>query len=134
MTKGTEKTGQSLLLDSDIMRKARKLVSQYRVTIESHERLGFIGSSVEMPSVFVDAKTHAECYEAIQEALTVTVAMMLKNGQKPPQPASAAKRTTQVNVRLSLDEKQSIALAAKKYGFQGVADFIRNAALKHAYH
>jgi uncharacterized protein (DUF1778 family) len=54
---------------------------------------------------------------------------MLEAGQKPPQPAAAMKRTTQVNVRLTHEEKSMIATAAANSGFKGLADFIRSAVL-----
>ena len=61
---------------SSLLRKAKKIASDYRITIERNERLGFIGSSVELPTVFADAKTPEKCYKATQEALMVAVATM----------------------------------------------------------
>jgi hypothetical protein len=49
-------------------------------------------------------------------------------GQTLPQPAAFMKRTTQVNVRLTYEEKAMIAAAAKA-GFKGLADFIRTTIL-----
>ena len=112
-----------------VLRKARKIVADYRVTLERNERLGFIGSSVELPTVFADAKTPDECYKATQKALMVAVATMIESGQRPPQPASANKRTEQVNVRLTSEEKILLTNAASSLGFKGISDFIRNSAL-----
>ena len=50
-------------------------------------------------------------------------------GQTPPQPAAFMKRTTQVNVRLTYEEKAMIAAAAAKAGIKGLADFIRTTVL-----
>ncbi len=111
------------------MRKAKKIASGYRMTLEKNDRLGFIGSSVELPTVFADAKTPEKCYKATEEALMVAVATMLECGQRPPQPASARKRTVQVNVRLTSEEKLLLANAAMDLGFKGISDFIRNSAL-----
>jgi len=59
----------------------------------------------------------------------VAVAAMLEAGQTPPQPAAFMKRTTQVNIRLTHEEKAMIAAAAAKAGFKGLADFIRTTIL-----
>jgi len=116
--------------DASILRKAKKIVAGYSIVLEKSEKLGFIGSAVEFPTVFADAKTVQQCYKYTQEALMVAVAAMLEVGQRPPQPASAKKRTTQVNVRLTAAEKLRLVNAAKNRGFKGLSDFIRNAALR----
>lgn len=112
-----------------IVRKARKIVADYRIILERNERLGFIGSSVEIPTVFTDAQTPEKCYKAVQDALMVAVATMIECGQRPPQPASMGLRTEQVNVRLTAEEKLLFANAAMNLGFKGVSDFIRSTAL-----
>jgi predicted RNase H-like HicB family nuclease len=112
-----------------VLRKAKKLVADYRIILERNDSLGFIGSSVELPTVFADAKTPEKCYRATKEALTVAVATMIECGQRPPQPASAKKRDVQVNVRLTSEEKLLLANAAVNLGFEGISDFIRNTAL-----
>jgi len=114
-----------------IVRKAGKIVADYRIILERNESLGFIGSSVEIPTVFVDAKTPEQCYKATQDALMVAVATMIECGQRPPQPASAGRRTEQVNVRLTAEEKLLFANAAMNLGFKGISDFIRNTALNN---
>jgi predicted RNase H-like HicB family nuclease len=114
---------------ASVLRKAKKIAADYRIVLERDERLGFIGSSVELPTVFADAKTPEKCYKATQEALMVAVATMIECGQRPPQPASAGRRTEQVNVRLTAEEKLLFANAAMSLGFKGVSDFIRNTAL-----
>jgi predicted RNase H-like HicB family nuclease len=111
------------------MRKAQRIARQYKLTIEKSEGLGYIGSSVEIPTVFADGDTPDKCYQATQEALSVAVGAMLEAGQTPPQPAAFMKRTTQVNVRLTHEEKSMIAAAAARSGFKGLADFIRSTIL-----
>ncbi len=112
-----------------VVRKAKKLVADYRIILERNEPLGFIGSAVELPTVFADATTPEQCYKATQEALMVAVATMIECGQRPPQPASAGRRTEQINVRLTAEEKLLFANAATNLGFKGISDFIRNTAL-----
>jgi predicted RNase H-like HicB family nuclease len=85
-----------------ILQKAREIARDYKLTIEKSERLSYLGSSVEIPTVFADGNTPDKCYQATQEALSVAVAAMLEAGQTPPQPAAFMKRTTQVNVRLTV--------------------------------
>ncbi|MBA7619081.1 hypothetical protein ES703_26413 [subsurface metagenome] len=116
---------------NSVLRKAKKIVSYYRITIEKNDRLGFIGSSVELPTVFADAKTPEKCYRVAEDALMVAVATMIECGQRPPQPASAGRRTEQVNVRLTAEEKLLFANAAMNLGFKGISDFIRNTALNN---
>lgn len=69
-----------------ILSRAEKIAKNYLVTIKENKKLGFIGSSVELPTVFADGKTLEKCYKAIREALIVAVATMIECGQEPPQP------------------------------------------------
>ena len=114
-----------------VLNKARTIVDDYRITLEKNDRLGFIGSSLELPTVFADAKTPDDCYKAAREALSVAVATMIERGQKPPEPVSAHKRTFQVNVRLTAEEKILLSNAACNSGFRGISDFVRRTAINH---
>jgi predicted RNase H-like HicB family nuclease len=115
--------------DGSVLLNAQEIVRAYRIILERDKTLGFIGSSVELPTVFADAKTPEKCYQATQEALTVAVATMIECGQRPPQPSSAKKRNEQVNVRLTSEEKILLSNAASSLGFKGISDFLRNTAL-----
>jgi len=128
---GAKSKALSKPFKESIVRKAGKIVADYRIILERNESLGFIGSSVELPTVFVDAKTPEQCYRATQEALMVAVATMIECGQRPPQPASMGLRTEQVNVRLTAEEKLLFANAAMNLGFKGISDFIRSTALNN---
>ena len=57
---------------------------------------------------------------------------MLEEGQKPPRPAREGKRTQQVNVRLTAEEKAMLEGTAKRNGFHGLSDFLRAAAIEAA--
>jgi uncharacterized protein (DUF1778 family) len=59
----------------------------------------------------------------------IAVATMIERGQRPPHPASAKKRSEQVNVRLTSEEKILLSNAASNLGFKGISDFLRNIAL-----
>jgi len=128
---GAKSKGLKRPFKESVVRKAKKIVSDYRIILERNERLGFIGSSVELPTVFADAKTPEKCYRAAEDALIVAVATMIECGQRPPQPASAGRRTEQVNVRLTAEEKLLFANAAMNLGFKGISDFIRSTALNN---
>ncbi len=116
--------------NSEVLRKARKKAGEYHIVIERNERLGFIGSSVELPNVYAEGKTADECYRAAQEALTIAVATMVEAGRQPPVVAGPHKRTIQVNVRLTPEEKSMLLSASSLLGFSGLSDFIRNAAIE----
>jgi len=126
---GAKSKGLKKPFKESVVRKARKIVGGYRIILERNERLGYIGSSVEIPTVFADARTPEQCYKATQEALTIAVATMIECAQRPPQPASAKRRNEQVNVRLTAEEKLLFENAAMNFGFKGISDFIRNSAL-----
>jgi len=113
---GTKSKALNKPFKESIVRKAGKIVADYRIILERNERLGFIGSSVELPTVFADAKTPEKCYRTTQDALMVAVATMIECGQRPPQPASMGLRTEQVNVRLTAEEKLLFANAAMNLG------------------
>ena len=115
--------------DPAVLRHARKIAEQYRIVLEVNEELGYIGSSIELPSVFADGKSPDECVSAAREALSIAVATMLEQGQEPPTPAAKGLRKAQVNVRLSADERFRLQEAARKLGFKGLGDFIRATAL-----
>lgn len=119
--------------EPSILQEAKDVVSEYSVIIGKNDNLGFVGSSIELPTVFADGKTPVECYKAIQEALMVAAATMIECGSRPPQPASEKKRTAQVNIRLTPQEKLLLSNAATTLGFKGISDYIRNAALKATY-
>ncbi len=110
--------------------QARKTVSDYQIIIKKGDPKGYIGVSLEIPTVFAEGSTPSKCYDATQEALRVTVATMIECGTNPPHPFSPKKRTVQVNIRLNNEEKLQLAEASMSLGFKGLSDFIRNCALE----
>ena len=64
-----------------------------------------------------------------REALCVAVATMLEQERTPP--LAPNKRSAQVNVRLTVEEKLLLEETAKREGFKGLSDFIRHLALAH---
>lgn len=115
--------------------KAAKLAESYTVIIaleEDYDGPTYFGRTLEMPLVMADGKTRSECMDQVLEATTFTIATILEDGERPPAPASDEKRSAQVNVRLTADEKFRIEEAARRAGFRGVSDFVRAAALDKA--
>jgi predicted RNase H-like HicB family nuclease len=117
--------------DPAIERRARQIAQRYRLVLEPDPEVGFIGRGLEMPTVFADAPTAEECVQATREALTAAVATMLEMGLRPPVPAATGVRQTQINVRLTGEEKLILEDSARRAGFRGVSDFVRAAALNY---
>jgi predicted RNase H-like HicB family nuclease len=113
------------------LRKARKIVAGYTISINPEDRSGFVGSAYEFPTASGRGKTREECLKATQEVLAVAVATMLHLGGTPPEPASQ-KRTVQVNVRLTQREKVLLSKLAASSGFKGLSQYIRTSALNSA--
>ena len=67
--------------------------------------------------------------EATREALAGAVAYLLERGQSPPPAAREGRRTQQVNIRLTAEEKALLETVAQQKGFQGLSDFMRFASL-----
>ncbi len=133
--KNSKKTGKRALdasFDAGVWKRAGEIASGYRLIIQKEPDVGYLGRSVEMPMVMADGKTVAKCAAETIEALTVAVAVMLETGQKPPVPNTSEKRTAQVNIRVTEEEKLRLEEAAQRQGFRGISDYIRSAALKEA--
>lgn len=116
--------------DKSLLNKAKRIADTYSIVLNPDTRLGFIGTSIELPTVFVDSETMQQCCQTTREALKIAVATMIECGQHPPPPASARRRTVQVNIRLTMEEKEKLVRVSKNLGFKGVSDFVRFAALK----
>jgi predicted RNase H-like HicB family nuclease len=114
-----------------VLQQATALVADYQIILTSEEGRWY-GRGLELPHVFGDGSTPEKCITETREALTATVAYMLEQGQSPPLPAKQGKRTTQVNVRLTADEKAILEGTARRKGFEGLSDFLRAAALESA--
>lgn len=116
-------------LDRGTMEEAHAIADQYTIVLEPNARLGYRGTALEFPTVFVSGKTPNECIKKMRDALMVGVAVMLEAGESPPLPASDERRDQQINIRLTAEERALLESAAKRRGFRGVSDFVRSAAL-----
>ena len=72
------KTGIDRPFKPDIIKRARQLARQYRLILEPDSEVGFIGRSIELPSVFADGESADDCVAATREALAVAVALRTK--------------------------------------------------------
>ena len=114
--------------DAVILRKARHIADAYQIILH-FENGEYYGRGLEMPQVMNDGKTPDECVANTREILTTAVAYLLETGEVPPSPASENKRSEQVNIRVTAEEKLLLEEAARNKGFRGVSDFVRNASL-----
>ena len=113
--------------DGKILDDARHLAEKYQVILSQEDDI-WLGRGLELPTAFGDGKNPDECIASTREALVASVATMLEMGQCPPSPAGG-KRTVQVNVRMTPEEKVLLENTAKANGFRGVGDFMRTRAL-----
>ena len=114
-----------------VLDQARDRVDQYQVILEFADGEWY-GHGLELPRVFADGPTPGECVERVREAMVAAVATLLEAGQAPPVPAREGRRTEQVNVRLSVEEKARLERTAQQRGFKGLGDYLRSVALDRA--
>lgn len=110
--------------DTKVLADAKKIAEKYEIIMAS-ENGEWFGRGLEMPNVFGDGKTPDECIQNTKEGLISAVAYLLEQGEVVPSPASEGKRTEQVNVRLTKEERIILNASAKSQGFHGLADFLR---------
>lgn len=115
--------------DKALLQRAEQIARQYRIVLECDEQGDWIGSGVELPTVFGGGQTPDECVKDTRQALIVAVAHLLELGQHPPE---ATARTLQVNIRLTPEEKLVLTSTAHRIGFQGLSDYVRAVALERA--
>ena len=111
-----------------ILATAEKVAEKYEVILAFKDGRWY-GKGIEMPTVFGEGKNPNECIADTREALVSAVAYLLEIGENAPTPATEGKRTEQVNVRLTAEEKIILSASAKSHGFRGLADYLRARAL-----
>ncbi|AQQ72521.1 hypothetical protein SMSP2_02907 [Limihaloglobus sulfuriphilus] len=114
--------------DQDIEKTARQIADKYQIVL-THEDGMWFGRGLEMPTVFGEGSTPDECTENTIEALSSAAATMLEAGCTPPIPANIGKRSEQVNIRLTVEEKKVLETCAKSRGYRGLGDYMRAGAL-----
>jgi predicted RNase H-like HicB family nuclease len=114
--------------DAALLRRAREIISGYQIILHFEDGL-YYGRGLELPTAMNHGKTPDACVRATRDILTTAVAYMLESGQTPPAPASENKRTEQINIRLTPEEKMTLEEAARSKGFRGISDYVRSASL-----
>jgi len=114
--------------DPTILKRAREIASAYQIIL-NYEDGEYFGRGLELPLVMNDGKTPDACVKATRDSFATAVAHMLECGEIPPPPASENKRTEQINIRVSAEEKLLLEEAAKSKGFRGIGDFVRSTSL-----
>lgn len=118
--------------ERSILNRAEKVARTYRLILEADPDGGYIGSTAEFPLVMGGGETIEKCASDTLEATITVVAMILERGESPPSPASLGKRDRQVNIRLTVDEKQLLEEASRREGFRSLSDFLRSVGLNRA--
>lgn len=118
--------------DPKLLARAKDLAGEYHIMLESRERAGFLGTALEMPTVFAKGATADACVNATRQALGIAIASMLEAGAQPPQPYAERRRAEQMNIRLDAREKMLLKQAATRHGFRSASDYVRVVALKDA--
>jgi len=116
-------------INAETLRRANDTAQRYQIIL-THEEGHWFGRGLELPQVFGDGKTANQCIENVREALGGAVAYLLEEGHRPPSPARAGARTTQVNIRLTPEERALLETTSRQKGFSGLSDFVRAAAMQ----
>jgi predicted RNase H-like HicB family nuclease len=114
--------------DRTVLDQARRIAGRYQIILQFEDG-EYFGRGLEMPFVMGDGKTPDACVRATREALTIAVATLLELDESPPSPASENKRSEQINVRVTPDEKLLLEQAARTHGFRGIGDYVRSKSL-----
>lgn len=88
---------------------------------------GWVGRAVEMPGVVMQHEAMDACAQRLRAGVQRAIVHMLQRGEVPP---VSGKRTVQVNVRFTAEEKLGMEASAYREGFSGVSEFIRHKVLK----
>ena len=114
--------------EPSILRRAKEIAERYQIIIQEEDG-EFFGRGLELPLVMNDGKTPADCIKATRQSLTSAIAYLLESGKTPPAPASENRRSEQINIRLTPEERVVLEEAARRKGFRGISDFVRSASL-----
>jgi predicted RNase H-like HicB family nuclease len=117
--------------DPGVFKQARRIAAKYKIVMEFADGEWY-GHGLELPGAMSDGKTPAQCIDSTRDAMAAVVASMIEDGQTPPAPARVGTRTQQVNVRLSVEEKAALEIAAQQRGYKGLGDYLRSSALERS--
>jgi len=126
--KSSKKLAIDRPFDPAILCEARAIADAYHLILHFEDG-EFYGRALEMPHVMNDGKTPDECVKNTRDILTTAIAFLMETGEPVPAPANEAKRTEQVNIRLTPEERLILEETARRRGFRGVSDFVRSVSL-----
>lgn len=131
MAKTSTKESLDQPFSATVWRRATEVAGKYGMLVGASDNR-FFAKCVEMPGIVVFGKTAEDAIEALHEPLTIAIASLLEADRKVPAPMVEGKRESQVNVKLTAEERVVVEAAAKREGFTGLSDFFRHAALRLA--
>jgi predicted RNase H-like HicB family nuclease len=114
--------------DPKILRKARQLAKDYQIILQYADG-EYYGRALEMPYVMADGPTPDACVAATRSAIATAVARAIETGETYPTPARENRRTEQLNIRITPEEKIMLEEAARSKGYRGISDFVRSTSL-----
>jgi len=117
--------------DPAILSEARRVAARYQIVLEQEDDWWY-GHGLELPTTYGDGATPEAAVADTREGLVVTVAYLLEQDERPPAPASEGRRTEQVNIRLTAEERLHLEGRSQAQGFRGLSDYVRAAALAEA--
>jgi hypothetical protein len=116
-------------IESEFLKRGEEIVRDYRIVLERAEN-GFVGRSVEMPTVFGWGRTADKCVADVTKNASLHAAMLLRKGRIPPRVGDQPLNDV-VKFRLTGDEKLILEREAGRRGL-GVSEYLRQIALaKH---
>lgn len=110
-----------------MLNNARHIAAGYRYILRPSESLGYVGRTLELPLVLADGPTPEDCLQATKFAVETAIATMLERGETPPM--STGRRSEQINIRLTAEEKLILEEESQRQGYKGLSDYVRAVAL-----
>lgn len=130
--KGRKGEPRESSFDATVLERARALANQYRIQLRQLKKKGganYVAHALEVPTARAAAYTPDDAVAEVRRQAVLIVAEMMDEGRKPPFPAGDARRSEQVNVRLTMEEKMMLEDCARQEGFRGLSDYVRAAVV-----
>jgi predicted RNase H-like HicB family nuclease len=114
--------------DPAILARAKAIAERYQIVLEREDDWWY-GHGLELPGAGGDGGTPEAAVSDTREAMVAVTAYMLEKGERPPAPANEGRRTEQVNIRLTAEERLHLEGRSQAQGFRGLSDYVRAVAL-----
>jgi predicted RNase H-like HicB family nuclease len=109
--------------------EATDLVKQYQYRTWQDDEGHWWAEALEYPNAMGDGKTPDSAIKMARKSALLSVATLMEAGEMPPRPMGDAKRTEQINVRVTPLEKELLRTKARQLGFTGLGDLLRAKAI-----